>query len=246
MIYEDARALREKGLIGSIVYGGVSRTGTMQKLHYLTRKGAVVLAEAEGIEMDTVKYPKSTNTLVKNDFSHRIATISMMIAFDKRLGSTTYEKLFFDVYFDMVGSQRKQVESALRSKTRMQLDEQHFIDPDGIFAFEGDGGARLFVLEVANGHDTKRVVEQIRRNLFASYTGLVGDKYGIKQTATVFVVFDRQELMKGTIKRVIADPQLQKFEGIDKYLFFGLQQEVKNGWASHRANIYGEHVDIFG
>ncbi|WP_421795386.1 hypothetical protein [Haliscomenobacter sp.] len=38
VIYENLRKLYAKKLMGSIVYGGVSRTGTMQKLHYLTRK----------------------------------------------------------------------------------------------------------------------------------------------------------------------------------------------------------------
>lgn len=83
VIYEDVRMLKEKGLLGSITYGGVSRTGTMQKLHYLTRKGAVIVAETEGIGLEQVKFPKSTNTLVKNDFLHRIATIDLMIAFDQ-------------------------------------------------------------------------------------------------------------------------------------------------------------------
>lgn len=195
----------------------------MQKLHYLTRKGAAIVAESEGIELESVKYPKSTNTLVKNDFLHRIATIDLMIAFDERIDKMGYEKLFFDVYFDMVGSQRKQAESALKSKTRIQLDDRQFIDPDGIFAFEDGNGVRLFVLEVANGHDSKRVLEQIRRNLIASYKGLVGDKYGIAQTATLLVVFDRPELLKGTMQRVVSDEQLKWFEGVERYLFLGLQ-----------------------
>jgi hypothetical protein len=246
VIYEDVRTLRGKGLLGSITYGGVSRTGTMQKLHYLSRKGAAVVAETEGIGLEQVKFPKSTNTLVKNDFLHRIATIDLMISFDHWINGTGHDKLFFEVYFDTVGSQRDKSEGALRSKTRLDLDRQHFIDPDGILAYQTDTATRLFVLEVANGQDSKRVVEQIARNLFASYKGLVGDKYLIPQTATLLVVFDRPELLKGTLQRVASDPQLRRFEGMDKYLFFNLQQSARDNRATNRVNVHGEEERIFG
>jgi len=57
----------------------------MQKLHYLTRKGALTLADINRIETSQIKYPKSTNTLVKNDFFHRITTIDLMIAYEERI-----------------------------------------------------------------------------------------------------------------------------------------------------------------
>lgn len=145
-----------------------------------------------------------------------------------------------------MGSQRDKSEGALRSKTRLDLDRQHFIDPDGIFAYQTDSGTRLFVLEVANGMDSKRVVEQIARNLFASYKGLVGDKYSIQQTAAILVVFERPELLKGTLQKVATDPQLRRFEGMDKYLYFNLQESTKVNWASKWVNVHGEVTGVFG
>ncbi len=225
-MYKGVRWLREKGLLGSIIYGGVSRSGTMQQLHYLNRKGAAIVAESESVALDGVKFPKSTNTLVKNDFLHRIATIDLIISFDHWIRRTGHEKLFFDVYFDTLGSQRDKTEGALRGRTRLDLDRQHFIAPDGIFAFKDKSSTRLFLLEVVNEMDSKSVVEQIGKNLFASYKGLVGDKYHIPQTATLLVVFQHPELLKSTLQRIAAEPHLRRFERIEQYLFFGLQAHI--------------------
>lgn len=73
-----------------------------------------------------------------------------MIAYDQWIDTAGHHKLFFDVYFDTNGSQRDQKNGALRSKTRIEMGNQGFIDPDGIFAFEQKGYIKLFVLEVAN------------------------------------------------------------------------------------------------
>ncbi|GEM_PF-4266585 len=92
-----------------------------------------------------------------------------MIAFDEWVNTTKHVKLFFDVYFDTVGSQRDKSKGTLKRMTRVDLDLENFIDPDGIFAYQDDLVVRLFTLEVANGQDSKRVIEQIKKNLFASY-----------------------------------------------------------------------------
>lgn len=93
----------------------------------------MTVAEFLRIELESVKYPKSTNTLVKNDFVHRIKTIDLQITYNERIANTVFEPLFFDTYFDTIGSQRKQENGILRSKTRVDLSNGDFIDPDAIF-----------------------------------------------------------------------------------------------------------------
>lgn len=169
--------------------------------------------------MEQIKYPKATNTLVKNDFLHRIHTLDLMIAYNKWIDTAGHHKLFFDVYFDTNGSQRDQKNGALRSKTRIEMGNQGFIDPDGIFAFEQQDMCRVFVLEMANGFDTRRIVEQIRKNLMASYNGLVGDKYGLPHTATLLVVVEYDTMLKNVLQRVKEEMFLQKFDGLERYIF---------------------------
>jgi hypothetical protein len=74
----------------------------MHKLHYLTHKGAIIVADITNLGLDNIKYPKSTNTLVKNDFLHRITTIDLRIAYEEWICNTQFDPLFFDVYFDKV------------------------------------------------------------------------------------------------------------------------------------------------
>lgn len=244
-IYNDLKVLRDRGFVDCIVYGGVSRSGTMAKLNYLTSKGAKVTADIEGIHLDEVKYPKSTNTLVKNDFFHRIFTIDLMIAFDEWIETTEHQRVFFDVYFDKTGSQRKQEEGSLKGKTRVETGKNLFIDPDGIFLFRTKQKYELCLLEVANGLDSKRILQQIRNVVFASYQGLVSEKYQIQTTPRILIAFEMESTMQAVMKRVRADEYLENFEELEKYLFFGLQSLVKNKWTDGWLDMAGKPAFIW-
>lgn len=73
----------------------------------------------------------------------------------------------------------------------------------------------------------------------------MGEKYGVSQTAAVLVVFDSEELLRRTRQRVSNDAQFHRFDVLERYLFFGLQQEVKDEWTDHRMDIHGNQVAIF-
>jgi hypothetical protein len=125
------------------------------------------------------------------------------------------------------------------------MGNQGFIDPDGIFAYQIGQIIRLFVLEVANGFDTKRIVEQIKRNLMASYNGLIGEKYDLPQTAVILVALEHPEMMKNTLQRIKEDALLQKFADMGKYLFLGLQSELKEIRDSKWLDIDGQNASPF-
>jgi hypothetical protein len=245
VIYNDLKVLKERGFSDYIVYGGVSRSGTMAKLHYLTSKGARVTADIEGVSIDQVKYPKSTNTLVKNDFFHRIFTIDMMIAFDKWIAGTEHEPIFFDVYFDKTGSQRKQEEGALKGKTRVEIGKNNFIDPDGIFLYRTNQKDELRILEVANGLDSKRIMQQIRNVVFASYQGYVSEKYKVLTTPKILIAFEKDSTMQAVISRIRVDNYLDSFENLNDYLFFALQSEAKETWSDGWKDISGGTASIW-
>ena len=244
-IYNEVRALRERGFLDSVIYGGVSKTGTLAKFHYLTPKGAKIVADIESVILDKVKFPKSTNTLVKNDFFHRIYTIDLMIAYDRWIHEAGHDPLFFDVYFDKIGSQRRQDEGALKGKTRVDIGKENFIDPDGIFAFRTIQKEQLYVLEVANGLDTKRIIQQIRNVIFACYQGHISEKYQIKVTPKLLVAFEHPSTLKSVQARAKQDEYLDNFDGLDDYLFLGLQSEIKEAWHSSWQNIHGKKVRIW-
>lgn len=244
-IYNDLRVLKERGFVDCIVYGGVSRSGTMAKLYYLTTKGANVCADMEGINADQVKFPKSTNTLVKNDFFHRIYTIDLMISLHHWLNQTDKDLMFLDVYFDKTGSQRKQNEGALKGKTRVNIGNDSFIDPDMIFMYRTKQKESLFVLEVANGLDSKRIVQQIKNVVVASYQGHVSEKYGLRTTPKVLVAFEHEGTMKAVMGRVKTDEYLENFDELEEYLFFTLQEKTKGNWLDGWATLSNTSKSIF-
>ena len=221
----------------------------MAKLYYLTPKGAKVCADIEGIQLDLIKFPKSTNTLVKNDFFHRIFTIDLMIAFDTWLSGTVHEQVFFDVYFDKTGSQRKQDVGALKGKTRINIGAGSFIDPDAIFMYRTKQKNELCILEVANGLDSKRIIQQIRNVVFGAYQGYVTEKYIEDEKQRVMpkmlIAFEHEGTMQAVLKRVINDEYLQDFEDLNKYLFFTLQSETKTTWTEGWINMVGEKARIW-
>lgn len=244
-IYNDLRTLKERGFVNCVVYGGVTKSGTMHKLYYLTAKGAKVVAEIMRVGLDKVKYPKSTNTLVKNDYFHRIFTIDAMISFDLWTEDFDRDVLFFDVYFDKVGSQRGGSVGTLQTKTRIKIGEDSYIDPDGIFAYRTIQGDKLFVLEVANGVDTKRIVKQLKNVVFASYEGIISEKYGVKTTPKVLLIFEHESTLQAVVSRVANDEYLNRFEELKNYVFISTHAQVSQDWRDSWRNIEGEATRPF-
>lgn len=209
----------------------------MQKLHYLTPKGAMAVSDFLRIDLEDIKYPKSTNTLVKNDFNHRIATIDLWIAYNTRLANTIFEPLFFDVYFDNIGSQRKQVNGALRSKTKVDLPNGQFIDPDVLFGYDDTEGVRLFVLEVANGYDTQRIVKQIKNVTFGAYSGAIAEKYNYQMTPCILVAFEHQSTLKAVMEQIHKDEYLNHFNKLHNFLFLSTIESAKQDRVNSRINL---------
>ena len=239
------RTLREKELVNAIVYWGVSKTGTMQKLNFLTLKGAAVMADITADELENIKFPKSTNTLVKNDFFHRIRTIDLQLAYDERISTTIFEPLFFDVYFDKVGSQRAQTNSNLKSKTRVDLPDGQFIDPDALFWYDDTEGVRLFVLEVANGYDTQRIVKQISNVVFGVYSGAVAEKYGFQTTPRILIALEHLTTQKAVMEQVRNDTYLNNFNKLHNYLFFTTIEAAKQDRTHTRMNLEWTATNIW-
>lgn len=245
-IYAELRVLREKNIIGAIVYWGVSRTWTLQKLHYLTPKGACIVGEIRRVDLDEVRYPKSTNTLVKNDFVHRINTIDLWIAYDMRIANSQFDPLFFDVYFDTVGSQRWKKPTPLQGKTRIKVaNSDVVIDPDAVFAYDDTEELRLFVLEVANGHDTLRIINQVENIVFAMYCWAISDKYKLEKTPYLLFAFEHISTQKAVMEQVLKNPYLIHFNKLTDYLFFSNIETIKNDRINSRINANGESIHGF-
>lgn len=242
-VYENLRELKAKSLIDQIVYGAVTRVGTTAKLNFLSYKGAKAVGELPDI--DILRYPKSTSTMFKNDFYHRIHTIDLMIAYDEWLNQSNFIPSFYEAYFDSIGSQKSDILKNT-SKTKVVVSEALSVTPDAIFSFQDmQANPKLFVLEVTNGRDTGRTTRQIKNNLIAMYKGAVSEKYGIKKTPLLLVAFEHEAHKAGVLKAIQEADFSTTFLGLEKYLFFSMQQQASKHWATAWESITGQIASIF-
>jgi len=245
-IYNDLRKIKDREFIDAVVYGGVSKSGTMHKLHYLTKKGAQVVADMESMALELVKFPKSTNTLVKNDFHHRIQTIDLHIGYNEWITHSGATVLFQDIYFDKTGAQRNPNDGFLKGKTRISLTETSYIDPDGIFGhITKENVPEIFVLEVANGQNTERILSQIQNVLYACYRGHIANKYEIKTTPRLLVSFEHPSTLQSLLARFKKDTYLSRFEGVENYIFFGIHAETTVDFARSWKSLSGHSPALF-
>lgn len=242
----DALALlRAKKLTDKYHFGGISGVaykGTVQDIHFLTAKGAKLILENFKLQPNEVKYPKSTNTFFRHDYYHRVATINAEIALEAWMQSHKAEKLFCCNYTDKVGSQRNNNENekgTLRSETRLTFSDGKFIEPDIIFGYRKPQKNYLYCLEIYNGKDTKRVIEQLTKLAQATDETLVADTFGYEVANRVLCSFEHESNMKAVIER-IHNENIFKQNGIEKFFFFNLHESIKQDFGKNWLSINAE------
>lgn len=219
LIRDNLKILRERKLTEKMSFGTIPIKGRFQDLHFLTERGAKMLIESLDLEPEEVKHPSRASTFFKNDYLHRVSTIDLMISFNQWTEKNGYIIDLFDTYFDKVGSQRA-TETGVQSKTRFDLPNGKNISPDAVIKYEANGKNYLFCLEVYNGKDTKRVIEQIRKLTYATFEGIPSKKYNHNKTNRNLILFEFEDYKNYAIDRIKKDPYLSQFEGLEKVLFF--------------------------
>ena len=139
-------------------FGVLPRIGRLPRVYYLTERGARYLAEAWRVEPAEINYPRGVK-LFSRDYFHRGATIDFHIELRRFAAQYGLTVEVFHSYFDTAGANRNENPAdRLRHLSKVPLEDSFFI-PDAIFAVRASDGSRyLFVLEVYNGIDTKRVL----------------------------------------------------------------------------------------
>lgn len=219
LIRDNLKILRDRKLTEKMSFGTIPIKGRFQDLHFLTERGAKMLIESLDLEPEEVKHPSRASTFFKNDYLHRVSTIDLMISFNQWAEKNGYIVDLFDTYFDKVGSQRA-TETGVQSKTRFDLPNGKNISPDAVIKYEANGKNYLFCLEVYNGKDTKRVIEQIRKLTYATFEGIPSKKYNHNKTNRNLILFEFEDYKNYAIDRIKKDPYLSQFEGLEKVLFF--------------------------
>lgn len=218
--------------IGSVDFGVMPKIGKLPSLYYLTASGAELVAELLDLEIHQVKHPLGRNLIATRDYFHRVATVDFLICFELWAKAKGYTVLKTDAYFDKTGANRTGP-MKLTAKNKIDIGHGDFIIPDAVCLYSDGELTRLCLAEIYNGHDTKRVVEQLRKHVLALSEGSPSIKYGLNRANTVACVFETEEAMQSVMERV---RQEEYFAASRKNLLFGtmtgLKAHFSNAWSS--------------
>lgn len=221
-----------------------TKKGQSERIHFLTYKGVKALLETkEFSDIDQIKFPKSSNSIFKNDYFHRISTINTQISFSLWSKNHNITPLLFERYFDKLGSARnRETTGLLHGATRMDFEDGSFYEPDGVFMYQKQDKNYLFILEVFNGNNSKRVIEQIKKSSQAIIEGLASDKYNHKAPARLLCTFELESNMKSVIENLRVDEDFQ-YAGIENFFFFSIAEQTWQNF-DNWINLFNKTIQL--
>lgn len=220
-VYKVLRPMVRGGrpLIGKKDFGVAPKVGRLPSVYYLTRYGAQTLAEHDERPLKEIAFPKGVK-LFHRDYFHRLFTIDTHIRIRQEAEQSGDEILFFDTYFDKVGSNRYQSRyGQLQAKTQVELEDGGgILIPDAVYSHQTrEGKQYLTAVEICNGQDTKRIIKQVENHVKAIEQGLLSDKYGYEFANKVLFIFEFEKTKNKVEERsqLIAPALVERLFGWD-------------------------------
>lgn len=218
------------------------RKGRVESLYSLSSFGKNILINDFGIPESQIRAPIGKQVAYK-DYQHRKFTIDFHIALDQWCNQIGDQILLFETYFDKIGNNRTGKD--LRAKTKVDLMMGSFIIPDAVFVLEGSMEPELFLFEMHNGKDTKRMLNQLHHHAEAMVSRAVHKQYGYDQDKRyhILYLFEFTSALEAAIDRAKADVS---FSMIQDFILLKSVEELKKypfseGWRT----LYGKPATIF-
>jgi len=229
---------RSKPMLDRVSFGFHPKKGKLENVYYLTRYGQKLLCEVFDMNEEEIKMPVGTGSLFYKDYFHRKNTIDCQIGLFGAMANTLFEVEFFDTYFDKVGNNRR--DGNLHAKNKIELSGDGYIIPDGVFVLRMQEFRFLYLLEMYDGRDTKRVMEQIRKHAEAIGLGTPSHKYGLQKSHRVLCVFEFESNKNAVLERMQADKALAELT--NHFLLKTLGSVQPHNFRDRWQNILGELV----
>jgi hypothetical protein len=244
------KLLRDDGFVGVSEYGGVFKRGhgRAENINYLLSRG-VKLLEDNFTELEgTIHYPKNIDATFRNDYFHRISTVNTQVAFELWANKKGYNPLFFHTYFHKVGSTKKAKENnPLKSITRVTFPDSSFVEPDCITGYDTNNKRLLLVIEISNGKDTTRIVEQLKRLAGALSLGLITKLYqqshGIQVSPRILSTVETTDMLRLVLKRIREDAFFSK-SWMEQAFFFQVADKIKEDFGAEWFTIKEQKIDL--
>lgn len=201
----------------------LDRPGRAENIYYLTEGGKDLLLTHEKSFASDISVPKGV-PLVVRDYQHRKNFIDVHIALRKMTEEHSVNIEAFYAYFHKTGNNR--TAHNLESKTKIPLSTEGFFIPDGVMITESEEGRKLYLIELYNGKDTQRVVQQLGKHAQAIREGSPAKAFGLEVNPLVLSAFEHASIRDAVIKRLV---QHQGFSRIAQLYFFASLDDVVSG-----------------
>lgn len=201
--------LLDGGYIGRVLVShswGVGR----KSLYFLVEKGAKFVSEIYGLPLESLSYStvkggihtaKSGEavSLIRNDFEHKSAYISVFLAFEKYLQNTNYELTDYRHYYH-----------TKNAKNTLIFVGGKNIRPDGIWWATSSNPSDkdfVFVVEIHRHSERRHILNQLRQQVQAIKEKSVQKRFGFSHPYIVLSVFANENLtaMRGILEELKGD-----------------------------------------
>jgi len=188
--------------VGAMKHGVLPGHGRLPHSHYLTRKGAQLLADALQIDPAEVPYPKSAAP-IRTHFFHRLHCIDCEISVRLWAKAEDVTIDFYHSYFDVTGANRGRALGPRRALTKIDLKHGNAIIPDAVFQLTWPTGeCRLFVMEVYNQNRTKRMHDKLAEYRYAIGEGAINKQFNYEHAPRILAIFENENFLNLTQKRM--------------------------------------------
>jgi hypothetical protein len=240
----QAKELTEgsNALIERITFNILPRQGRLEGVFYLSKKGKDTLMQDMNIHETEIKIPIGNSSLFYKDYTHRKNTIDFQISLyqwsEQQEESTHID--FFDCYFDKIGNNR--TNANLQAKNKILIGNDDYIIPDAVFRIDTPPRPYLFLFEMYDGKDTKRVLEQVKKHVRAIALGSPSEKYTYAFTHRVILLFEHETMKNAFLERTKNEPYFSEVAVCFRCKSIaGVQTDFFRGWE----NLKGESGGLF-
>jgi hypothetical protein len=232
---EQLAILSHRKFIGSY---HLERPGKAENIYYLTEAGKELLLSHAKVFAGDIRVPVGV-PLVVRDYQHRKNFIDLHIALHALTQKQGIGIAAFHAYFHKTGNNR--TAHNLEAKTKIPLSTEGFFIPDGVMITESSEGKKLYLLELYNGKDTGRVVQQLGKHSMAIREGTPGKTFGLQANPFVLSAFEHASIRDAVIKRLV---QHQGFARISHLYFFAALEDVTNDCENAWRTTTGERLEF--
>jgi hypothetical protein len=225
-------------------YAFIAGVGRLHSISTLTQAGVNILAEVDRVDPDSIYFP-ALGVQYSRDYLHRRAFVDCHISIEQWAATSGATIEFFDRYFLANGGNHSSAQDSLvrrEYETRVVLPSGGVMIPDGLFCFEQSGNKRLCVLELHQGRETKKIMEQLEKHVRAIESAAIRKKYGLEDANFVLSVYEHRETMQAVMKRFMALPE---YGSIRLAFHFATVEDVAANLLQAWQLASGEKVSLF-